>query len=55
VNDLVTHRDALIADEDAWTSDQAANFVLPPAAKRAPRIDSLTRHDSRSLGSHDDL
>jgi hypothetical protein len=53
VNDLVTHRDALIADEDAWTSDQAANFVLPLAAKRAPRIDSLTRHDSLSLGSHD--
>jgi hypothetical protein len=55
VNDLVAQRDALIADEDAWTRDQAANLVLPLAAKGAPRIDSLTRHDRLSLGSHDNL
>jgi hypothetical protein len=55
VNDLVAQRDAVIADEDAWTRDQAANLVLPLAAKGAPRIDSLTRHDRLSLGSHDNL
>lgn len=44
VDDLVAQRDAVVADEDAWSRDQPADLVLGLAAKRA-RVAQLSSHD----------